>query len=462
MTKTNVRDYPKLARDIIEEVGGKENIVNVCRCATRLRLTLKETAEDANKRVSSLTGVIQVLEKGGQFQVVIGTRVSDVFDEVTSILGLDNTVILEEQVNKQSLLNRVMATISAVFAPFIYILAAGGILQGALIISTIFFPSFSSTGTYEVLSLLSWTPFTFLPIFIAITASKHFKCNMFIAVACCMALVNPDLTSIANRVSEGEVVKFLMFNLSETTYTSSVLPALFLVWILSYLERFVYKTLPDVLKQLLTPLICFVIMVPLTVLAIGPVSTLLANGIAYGYNYIYSVAPPVAAAIIGGFWQIVVIFGVHWGVTPMCLANYANYGQDSFQAIQTLAVIAQMAAAFAVYIKSKNKELKGVAMSAGVTGIFGITEPAIYGVNLRLKKPFVCGCVGGAIGAVVASLIGAMYYTYAGLPGLLTVVNAINTEVPMAFIGEIVGAVVTIVVTMTLVIIIGFDDIDTN
>ena len=346
---------------------------------------LKDTPNDANKRVSALTGVITVVENGGQFQVVIGTHVGKVFDKVASELNLED--IEDNDAPKSSILNRVIATMSAVFAPFIYILAAAGILQGGLILINMINPTFQTTGTYEVLSFISWAPFTFLPIFIAITASKHFKCNTFIAVACCCALVSPTWGEIATRISGGEAVKFLGIKLSETTYTSSVLPPLFLVWILSYVERFVEKKLPDVVKSLFTPLICMLVMVPFTIVLIGPVSDELATAIANGYNALYSFALAVAAAVIGGLWQIVVIFGVHWGVTPMCLANYDMYGMDTFQAFQTMAVIAQTGAVIGVFIKARNRETKSVALSSGITGFFGITEPAIYGVNLKLKKP---------------------------------------------------------------------------
>ena len=216
----SIRDYEKLAVDIVDAVGGKENIVNATRCATRLRLVLKETPKDANKKVSGLNGVITVVENNGQFQVVIGTHVGKVFDKVQTLVDLDETS--SEDAPKGSIVNRVIATMSAVFAPFIYILAAAGLLQGCLIIINMINPGFASTGTYEVLSFISWAPFTFLPIFIAITASKHFKCNTFIAVACCAALVSPDWASIASRIAGGEAVTFLGIGLAETTYTSTV------------------------------------------------------------------------------------------------------------------------------------------------------------------------------------------------------------------------------------------------
>ena len=451
----NIRDYEKLAVDIVEAVGGKENIINATRCATRLRLVLKETPKDANKKVSGLTGVITVVENNGQFQVVIGTHVGKVFDKVQTLVDLDENSA--EDTPKGSIVNRVIATMSAVFAPFIYILAAAGLLQGCLIIINMINPEFASTGTYEVLSFISWAPFTFLPVFIAITASKHFKCNTFIAVACCAALVSPDWASIASRIAGGEAVTFLGIGLAETTYTSTVLPPLFLVLALSYLEKFVDKIIPEVVKSLFAPFICILIMVPLTILVIGPVSDGVATAIANGYNALYNFAPVVAAAVIGGLWQVVVIFGVHWGVTPMVLANFDMYGQDTFQAFQTMAVVAQMGAAFGVFIKSKKQETKSVALSAGITGIFGITEPTIYGVTLRFKKPFICACISGAVAAAVASFFNSVYYVYAGLPGLLTVVNAIGAN-PTSIVGELIGCAIAIIGSIVLVQIVGFDE----
>lgn len=452
-----VRDYHKLALDIIDVVGGQKNIVNATRCATRLRLVLKETPEGAKEKVSALAGVITVVENNGQFQVVIGTHVGEVYDSVAKALNLDASTQEIEQ-PKQSIVNRIIATMSAVFAPFVYILAAAGLLQGVLILITMATSAFAETGTYEILNFMSWTPFTFLPIFIAITASKHFKCNTYIAILCCCALVNQSWADIAVRIADGDIVRFLGVKLSETTYTSTVLPPLLLVWVLSYLEHFIEKKLPDAAKPLLTPLICFVIMVPATIIVIGPASAITANAIANGYNALVAFAPALAGAIIGGLWQIFVIFGVHWGITPVVLANFDMNGCDTFQAFQTIAVVAQVAAAFGVFIKSRNKEFKGVALSAGVTGIFGITEPAIYGVTLRLKKPFICGCAGGAIGAVVLSFFHSAYYAYAGLPGLLTIVNAINKDAPMSFIGEALACVIASVITIMAIQIVGFDD----
>lgn len=271
-----------------------------------------------------------------------------------------------------------------------------------------------------------------------------------------VALINPEWATLAAQIAKGEAVTFFSLPLAQTVYTSSVLPPLFLVLGLSYLERLVNRVLPQVVAPLFTPLICAVIMVPLTLVLIGPVTSGLANGIAMGYNWLFDTAPALAAAVIGGVWQVIVIFGVHWGITPVVMANFDLHGRDSFQAFQTMAVVGQMAAAFACAIKAKQRGFKTVAWSAGLTGVFGITEPAIYGVTLKLKKPFICGCIGGAVGAIVTSLFGSYYYAYAGLPGVLTIVNAISPENPMSFIGELTGVLVTMAATFILVFLVGF------
>lgn len=448
-----IRDYSRLAADILQETGGETNLISFSRCATRLRLVLKETPPGAVEKIKALPGVITVVLSGGQFQVVIGTHVADVYDALAAIVDPDK---LQQSNEKRRVLDTVIATMSAVFAPIIYVLAAAGILQGILITVNYFLPAFQQTGAFSVLNFISWTPFAFLPVFIAVTASKFFKCNMFIALFCCCALINPEWATLAAQIAKGEAVTFFSLPLAQTVYTSSVLPPLFLVLGLSYLERLVNRVLPQVVAPLFTPLICAVIMVPLTLVLIGPVTSGLANGIAMGYNWLFDTAPALAAAVIGGVWQVIVIFGVHWGITPVVMANFDLHGRDSFQAFQTMAVVGQMAAAFACAIKAKQRGFKTVAWSAGLTGVFGITEPAIYGVTLKLKKPFICGCIGGAVGAIVTSLFGSYYYAYAGLPGVLTIVNAISPENPMSFIDELTGVLVTMAATFILVFLVGF------
>ena len=452
---TKIRNYAQLAGDILAEVGGQDNLVSFTRCATRLRLVLKETPPQAAERIKQLPGVIMVVQSGGQFQVVIGVHVAEVFDAFS---GLVDQSQLKTEGAKVRLLDAVIGSMSAIFAPIVFVLAAAGILQGGLIVARHFAPQLANGGTFEVLNFMSWTPFAFLPVLIAITASRFFRCNTFIAVLCSCALINPEWGAIAARIAQGEAIHFLGLPLAETVYTSSVLPPIFMIWCLSYVEKYARRAIPDVVNELFTPLVCMLIMVPFTLLLIGPITSSAAFAIAGGYNWLFDTAPALAAALIGGVWQMVVIFGVHWGITPVVMANFDAHGRDSFQAFQTIAVVAQMAAALAVGFKSRNPQFKTTALSAGVTGVFGITEPALYGVTLRLKKPFICGCIGGALGALVTSFFGSYYYAYAGLPSLLTVVNAISPENPMSFIGELAGVATAIISTMAMVYAVGFDD----
>ena len=386
-----VKDYQKLEHDIIRLADRADNIASAQRCATRLRLVLKNTPGQAEEKIKALPGVITVVQKQGQFQVVIGNHVGDVFEAVSAELETNKKAEQEERPKeKENLLNRLLQMISGVFAPVCYVLAAGGLLQGLLIILTMAVPSVTETGVYP-----------------------------------------------------------------EITYTSSVLPPLILVALLSKLEKFLNKHLPELIKSLFTPLICLAALVPLTIVVIDPLIQWLSNGVAAGYNLLYQMAPPIAGAVVGGVWQVIVIFGIHWGMVPIVIANFAQNGQDTLQIFIQIAVISQMAAAFGVFLKAKDKQLRTDALSAGITGIFGITEPAIYGITLPRKKPFIYGCIWAAIGSAIAAILGATQYVYAGLPGLISVVNSISVENPGSFPACATGAAVTITGTIGSILLFG-------
>ncbi|MEC6748605.1 beta-glucoside-specific PTS transporter subunit IIABC [Marinilactibacillus sp. XAAS-LB27] len=450
----------ELAANILEEIGGENNVSNSTHCATRLRLVLNDESEEMVNRVKNIAGVIDVVRKGGQFQIVIGNNVDKVYEEFTDLSGTAEGNNNNENPNKEkeTIINRIIATMSAVFAPFVYILAGAGMIQGSLIILSSIWPSIVDSGTYQVFDAMSWAPFTFLPIFIAITASKHFKTNTYIAVFANAALVAPGFTALAERAGAGEAINFIGMPLSETVYTSTVIPAILLVWLLSYLERWIEKILPDVVTRLFTPLLAVIIAVPLTIMVIGPVSTAGANAVAAGYTWLSQTFPPLAGILVGGFWQFFVLLGVHWGITPVVLANHAQYGMDSFQAYQTIAVVAQVGAALAVFIKAKKQEVRSVSLSATITGIFGITEPAIYGVNLRFKKPFFIGIISGAVGALVASFFDVYSFVYTGLPSMITIMNNYSPENPGSFWGVLIGIIIALVLPVILVQIFGYGD----
>jgi len=447
-----IRDYDQLASQILDKLGGESNIENVTRCATRLRVVTKHRPDKVKETIGSLTGVITVVEKGGQIQIVIGTNVDKVYDAFTKLVNLDT---LPTGGSDQSILNRIIASMSAVFAPFVYILAAAGLIQGGLILVKWIFPYLEVTDTFKIFNFISWAPFVFLPIFIAITASKFFRANTFIAVACCVALVSPDWAAMAAIIKAGGAVNFFGIPLSQTVYTSSVLPPLFLVWILSYLERFLNAHLNEVVKPVLCPMLCILILVPAALIIIGPLTSGTAFVIASGYNWLAQTVPWLAGTLVGGLWQVLVIFGVHWGFTPVFLANFEHFGRDSFQAYITFAVIGQIASVLAFFFFTKDKELKKISFSAFLTGIFGITEPIIYGINLRFKKPFLYGCCAGIIGGFIASFFNPYYFAYAGLVSPLTIINGYNINFPTSIIGIVLGSIVSFIVPFILMLFLG-------
>lgn len=426
-----------------------------------------QSLNEVTKKIEQMPAVIQVVQAGGQYQIVIGMHAKDVYEHLAGMM----TFTGEVPEIKQSIVSRVIATMSGCITPFVYVLAAAGLVQGCLIIIKLF-ADIGNTGAAQIYDMISWTPFTFLPVFIAVAGAKHFKCNPYIALWCCLALTNPTWGSIAASIAEGTKLNFLFVPLTSVTYTSTVIPPIVLVAVLSVVEHWIEHKLPDVFKAIGTPFLCTVIMVPATILVIGPVSTLIANGLANAYNWLYDFLPWLAAGLLGSLWQVLVVFGVHWSFTPISVANYANLGYDLLQPVQGIAVCAQAAACFGVFFKSRNSQVKNVAGSAAATGLFGITEPAIYGVTLRFKKPFICACIGAAAGAVTASLFRARYFVYAGLSGFLSIPNAIYNADAQAQVtalgtagnysnsifGVLIGTVVACAVAFILVQIVGFDD----
>lgn len=464
---TKVRDYRKLAADIKDTIG-ESNIQSATHCATRLRLVLKNSPDaSVTKKIEQMAGVIQVVQAQGQFQIVIGPHAKDVYEHLAGMMSLsDDTPPV-----KEGLFNRLIATMSGCIAPYVYVMAAAGLLQGILIIVEMF-ADVGGTGAAQIYNMISWIPFTFLPVFIAVAGSRHFKCNTYVAVWCCMALASPSWGNIASSITAETPLKFLFIPLTSVTYTSTVIPPIILVAVLSKLEHWLAKKLPEAARPIATPLLCAGIMVPLTITVIGPISTVISTALSNAYNALYKVIPWVASAIFGALWEVLVVFGVHWSFTPITLLNYENFGFDTLQVCKCIAVCAQVAACFGVFWKSKNSEVKSVAASSAATGVFGITEPAIYGVTLRFKKPFICGLIGSAIGCAVAALFNARFFVYSGLPGILALPNAIftdsaaeklaslgnTTDYSSSLMGVVLGIAIAVVIAFVLVQVVGFDD----
>lgn len=446
-------DYRKTAGELVKELGGNENITNVTHCATRLRFILKNESLVDKDKVAKIPGVITTVQASGQFQVVIGNHVKDAYGFVTELVTIDENADSKGG-QKVSVFSRIVDVISAIFAPFLYTLAACGILQGILGVLVALNAIDTTGGTYQILNFISWTAFTFLPVLIAVTASKKFGMNTFIAVVIACALVSPDYIAMVNA---GEAIHFLGLPVQLLSYTSSVIPIILAVWAASYVEKFFEKHLPLVVRNLFTPMFTIAIMVPLTLLAFGPIGNTIGGAIGGIYNTLYDLSPIVAGIVVGGFWEVLVIFGVHWGITPVTVGNYASLGYDTFTGLQAAAVFSQAGAALGVFLKTKDKEMKGVSASAALTGLFGITEPAIYGVNLRLKKPMICGCIAGAVGGAIGGAFHAVSWGY-NMPGIATLPAYFKTGHTTQFIGLLVSILVAFVLGAVLTFIVGFKE----
>ena len=447
-------DYHKTAMELLKELGGNDNITNVTHCATRLRFILKDESIVNKDKVAKIPGVITTVQAGGQFQVVIGNHVKDAYEHMIKMVTIDEEAAKGTGNKKVGIVSRIIDVISAIFAPFLYTLAACGILQGILGVLVALNAIDTAGGTYQILNFISWTAFTFLPVLIAVTASKKFGVNTFIALVIACALVCPDYIAMVNAAKP---VYFLGMKVQLLSYTSSVIPIILSIWIASYVQKFFDKYLPIVIRNLFTPMFTIAIMVPLTLLAFGPIGNTIGGAIGGIYNTLYNLSPIVAGLVVGGLWEVLVIFGVHWGITPVTVGNYANLGYDTFTGLQASAVFSQAGATFGVFLKTKNKDMKGVSASAAITGLFGITEPAIYGVNLRLKKPMICGCIAGAVGGAIGGAFHAVSWSY-NMPGIATLPAYFKAGHLTPFIGLVITIVVAFVLGAVLTYIVGFED----
>lgn len=447
-------DYRITAKELVKELGGNSNINNVTHCATRLRFILKDESKIDSDRVKKIPGVITVVQAGGQYQVVIGNHVKDAFDFVMELVTIDASQAEENPANKAGVFSRIIDVISSIFAPFLYTLAACGILQGILGIFVALNAIDTAGGTYQILNFISWTAFTFLPVLIAVTAAKKFGMNVYTAVVIACALVCPDYI---NMVNAGDPVYFLGIRVQLLSYTSSVIPIILTVWAASYVQKFFDKHLPIVVRNLFSPMFTITLMVPLTLLVVGPVGNAVGGAIGGAYNFLYGLSPIIAGIVVGGLWEVLVIFGVHWGITPVTVGNYASLGYDTFTGLQASAVFAQAGATLGVFLKTKDHDMKGVSASAAVTGLFGITEPAIYGVNLRLKKPMICGCIAGAVGGAAGGAFNAVSWGY-NMPGIATIPAYFKAGHTSQFLGFLLSILISFVLGTVLTWIVGFKE----
>jgi PTS system beta-glucosides-specific IIC component len=469
-------NYSELSEEIIKGVGGKENIVSLVNCATRLRFKLKDEGRADKKKIESLDGVVTVVQSGGQFQVVIGNNVAKVYSEIMGKIQLNPENNSEEK--EGNILNRLISVITSIFTPFLGAMAGAGILKGFLALATYNNMLLSpESGTYRILYAAGDSIFYFLPVLLAATAASKFKTNKYVSMGIAMALLYPDMTGLLGT-STGKTLlgipvaaEFMGIPVVSASYASSVIPILLAIWVQSYLERFLEKFMPLSIKNIIIPLIVLMIMVPGTFILVGPVGGYMGEILSKLYLGAYNLSPLVAGLIVGAFWQVFVIFGVHWAFIPIMINNLATppagLGYDTMLPMLLPAVLGQAGATIGVFLKTKNKEMKSLAGSSAVSAVFGITEPTVYGVTLKLKKPFIYACIGGGIGGAIVGFAQVKGFVMS-LASILSIVTYIkpgtvtDPSITSSVGAGAAGAFVALIIGFLLTYILGFNDVDNN
>jgi PTS system beta-glucosides-specific IIC component len=447
--------YQDTARDILAGVGGEANVANAQHCATRLRLTLKNKALVNKAAVEAVPGVITTVESGGQFQVVIGDDVPLVYQELR---GLTTSAVDDSSAPKPTgnLLDRFIALISAIIQPVLWPLAGAGLLKALLAMSTTFGWLDASSGAYTILSAAGDSIFYFLPIMLAITSAKHFSANQFTSVAIAGALVYPTIVA---ATSAGTGLDFFGIPVVMMSYSSSVVPIIVAVFVQSKLEKLFIHVLPRVIRNFTVPLISFVVMVPLTLLTIGPATMLLAQVVGQGIGWIWATAPWLAGMVTGGLWNVLVIFGLHWGFVPLIVNELTLQGHSLIAGPVLNANLGIAAATLGVAIRSRNAKRKQLAYASSTACfVSGIVEPSLYGVLLPLKRPFVIACVAAGLGGAVLAAGGGGVSTFA-IPGLVTLPVFFGVG---NFTMTLIGGAVTVIAGLVGAMLFGVKETDAD
>lgn len=440
----------ELAESIIKYVGGKDNISSLVHCATRLRFVLKDNTIANAEMLKKQKGIIMVVESGGQFQVVIGNNVGDIYNQIIALTQLDNANQSGTMKDRRNLLSKVIDIISGIFAPTLAVLVTAGILKGLLSLLRIVGVIDQGSSTDVFLSVIGDSAFYYLPIILGYSAVKKFGGNPFIGMALGGTLVHPDIVNMLGGAFKSDT-SFLSIPITLVPYQSSVIPVILAAWFYSFLEKNFNKIFHDSFKKFISPLCGLLITVPLTFIIIGPIATFLSDTIADAIMFIYQLSPVLASMILAAIWQILVIFGIHWGLIPVFMNNLSVSGADFIVPILIPAVFGQTGAALGVMLRSKDKDFRALASSSVLSGLFGVTEPAIYGVNLPKKKPFIFGCIGAAVGGGIIGLYQTLIYSF-GFPSVFTFVqiipaSGINATVYAAIVATIVSFIIAMILS---------------
>lgn len=455
--------YEELSNEIIEAVGGKQNIVSLQHCMTRLRFTLKDESQADDEKVRNIKGVLSLIKKGGQYQIVIGTYVHDVYLDICKIANIEEKEEKKDNENKEkkNIINSLISTIIGVIAPIIPILIGTGLGKCLLmIVSMMGWANADTSMTYYIFNFVFDAGFTFLPVFVAVAAAKHFKCNTFMAALLGCALVHPNWNSIVSAVDPKFIGSILgIFPVYGMSYTSSLIPAILVVWVMSKVEYGLNKYLPNMIKDILSPLLTLLIMVPLTFVVLAPAMGIVSIYLGNALLWIYNTFGMFDLAILCIVYPWLVVTGMHSTLAIAGIQILSQSGYDPFSRTLTLtANMSQGAAAMACALKTKNKEFKQTCLSSGLTAFLGgITEPCIYGVTLKLKKPMYAVMIGCFSGGLYAGFVGLKAYAFM-TPSIINIPMWIGGTSNSNLINAIITIIISAVVTFIATLVIGFDD----
>ena len=449
-------DYRKCAQEIYDLVGKRENLVSAAHCATRLRLVTNDNSKVDMKKLEDVDGVKGVFSSNGQLQIIIGTgTVNKVYEEFLSISGMTAATkadVKAAAAAKQPLPFRMVKALGDVFVPILPAIVASGLLMGLLEGLTKIWPDMANSGTYTIIHLFSNAAFVFLPILVAISAARVFGGNIFLGAVIGMIMVHTDLVnawSVASMTEAGEAIPqadvwFGLYKINLTGYQGHVIPVIIAVWFMCFLEKNLHKIVPEMIDLFVTPLVTVLVTGYLTLTIFGPIFSTLEEWILIGVQWIITIPFGLGAAIAGAIYPLTVVAGVHHMYNTV-EARMLSTGYNTWMPIASSANFAQGAACFAVALKTKDKKFKTLALPSSLSAFLGITEPAIFGVNLRLVKPLVSGMIGGAVGAAVGSMlgIGATAYGVTGLFGFLTCSNFIWQYAIMLAVSFVISFIIS-------------------
>ncbi len=448
-------DYKQLAQSIVEGVGGENNVDSVYHCMTRLRFKLKNGNKLDKKELEQLDGVVSVLYSNGQHQVVIGNHVAEVYKAITDQYNVDSAATSSSQESEKKTSNpiaRLFNIMSSIITPIVPTLAGSGMLKALLVIFTTYFGMSEESSTYLILSAASNAVFYFFPLALAVSAAKTYGVNTFVSLAIMGALMEPKFTGLMQEV--GDIVDFAGLPIVLMSYSGQIIPAILAIWLYSYLEKFLNKVIPKVIQMFAVPMISLLVMVPLTAGLIGPFGVYVGDGIATGIEMMSNTSGMLTGAIIGAGWTFLVMFGIHWGIVPAMLQNLTQTGFDTIRPPVANATFAQAGVAFGVFLKAKDKKLKSLALSSLAPALLaGVTEPIVYGLSVRLKRPMIAAVIGGTIGGAFAGAMNTTVMAYV-FPALTTL-PAFMTD---TFAYYIISITIAFVLTAALTYILGFDE----